>query len=272
MPTEPPRIRLTLHYDGSGFHGWQVQPGVRTVQGELDAVLSKLADRPITSIAAGRTDTGVHATGQVASVAMPEKWTPSSLERSLNALLPPDIWASEVASVPPAFHARYSATARGYIYRVGTTPAARSPFRQPWCWPVADPLDRGILDAAAGAVRGEHSFRGYAKSGQPERGYRCTVGVSRWTEWSGGVEYRVVANRFLHHMVRYLVGTMVDAARGRRPVEDVAGLLDEARLNPDSGDGLETSPPAPPAGLFLTRVYYDQEQPNPEGPENEDLP
>ncbi len=268
---------MTLHYDGSEFHGWQVQPGVRTVQGELDAALSRLADRPVTSMAAGRTDAGVHATGQVASVTMPEKWSAAALRKSLNAILPPDVWVAGAESASPDFHARYSATARGYIYRVGTGPAARSPFRRGWCWPVEEPLDRSILDAAAASIVGEHQFRGYAKSGQPERGYRCTVHVSRWTEWSGGLEYRVVANRFLHHMVRYLVGTMVDAARGRRPAGDVAGLLDETRLaeaRPDTrtSDALETSPPAPAEGLFLARVYYDDEQPNPKGPRNEDLP
>jgi tRNA pseudouridine38-40 synthase len=268
--TTQQRLRLTLHYDGSGFHGWQVQPGVRTVQGELDAALSRLADRPIRSMA-GRTDTGVHATGQVAHASMPEKWTAEALRKSLNAILPADIWAAEVALAPPQFHARYSATARGYIYRVGTGPESRSPFRRGWCWPLTDRLDRQALDRAAEAIRGEHSFRGYAKSGQPERGYRCAVHVSRWLDWSGGLEYRVVANRFLHHMVRYLVGTMVDAARGRRPVEDVAGLLDEARLDPETSDALETSPPAPAEGLFLARVYYD-DTPNLEGPENEDLP
>lgn len=263
-----PRIRITLHYDGGGFHGWQVQPGVRTVQGELEAALSRLADRPITTIAAGRTDAGVHATGQVVSVAMPETWTPGALEKSLNAILPGDIWAADAVSVPPSFHARYSAIARGYIYRLGTGASARSPFRRRWCWAIRHELDRGALDAGAAAIVGEHSFRGYAKSGQPERGYRCTVHGARWTEWpAGGLEFRVVANRFLHHMVRYLVGTMVDAARGRRPVADVGALLDDR-----SGNELETSAPAPAEGLFLARVYYDIDELNPEGPDHEDLP
>jgi tRNA pseudouridine38-40 synthase len=262
------RIRLTLHYDGGAFHGWQVQPGVRTVQGEVEAVLSRLADRPVTVIAAGRTDTGVHATGQVIGVELPERWTAPSLLRSLNALLPADVWAADAESVPPTFHARYSAIARGYIYRVGTGPAAGSPFRRRWCWPVSEPLDRSALDQGAEALLGEHSFHGYAKAGQPERGYRCTVHAAGWREWEGGgLEFRVIANRFLHHMVRYLVGTMVDAARGRRPVTEVAGLLDESRL-----DALETSPPAPAEGLFLARVYYDEDELNLEGPENEDLP
>lgn len=273
MPTDPPRrIKLTLHYDGSEFHGWQVQPGVRTVQGELDAALSRLADRPITSTAAGRTDAGVHAMGQVASVTMPETWTPTALHRSLNAILPPDIWVADSTSAEPDFHARYSATARGYIYRLGTTAGARSPFRRGWCWPVRGPLDRSVLDAGAAAITGQHDFRGYAKSGQPERGYECVVHVARWVEWSGGLEFRVVANRFLHHMVRYVVGTMVEAARGRRPAADIAGLLDQPELETEDATLLETSPPAPAEGLFLARVYYDDEQPNPKGPENEDLP
>lgn len=259
-------MKLTLHYDGSGFHGWQVQPGLRTVQGELDAALSRLADREIRTFGAGRTDAGVHAVGQVASVDMPEQWTAAALYRSLNALLPDDMWAPEVVVAPADFHALHSATARGYIYRVGTGAAARSPFRHPWCWPVHDLLDRGALDRSAAALLGEHSFRGYAKSGQPERGYRCRVQVCRWVEWSGGLELRIVADRFLHHMVRYLVGTQIDAARGRRPEREVADLLDESQL-----DTLETSPPAPAEGLFLARVYYNDES-NPEGPDNEDLP
>jgi tRNA pseudouridine38-40 synthase len=270
-PDTPRRTRLRLQYDGSGFHGWQLQPGVRTVQGEVEAALSRLADRPIRTLAAGRTDTGVHATGQVVSVDMPEKWTPVALRKSLNAVLPADVWVAEADAVDGAFHARYSAIARGYIYRVGTAGSARSPFRRGWCWPVEEPLDRAALDACAAAIVGRHSFRGYAKAGQPERGYVCTVHHARWLDWPAhggrGLELRIVADRFLHHMVRYLVGTMVDAARGRRPVAHVAALLDETKL-----DGLETSPPAPAEGLFLARVYYHSSELNPEGPENEDLP
>jgi tRNA pseudouridine38-40 synthase len=260
------RIRLTIQYDGAGFHGWQVQPGLRTVQGELESALSRLADRPVTVTAAGRTDAGVHATGQVVGVEMPDRWTPAALRKSLNAVLPGDLWAAAAESAPPTFHARYGAIARGYVYRIGTWESARSPFRRRWCWPVRDPLDRGILEETAERVRGEHSFHGYARSGQPERGYRCTVHVARWVDWpGGGLEFRIVANRFLHHMVRYLVGTMVDVARGRRPEGDVVALLDE-------GSGLETSPPAPAEGLFLARVYYTPNELNPEGPSHEDLP
>lgn len=248
------RIKLTLHYDGSDFFGWQVQPGVRTVQSELEAALSRLADRPVSVVAAGRTDRGVHALGQVASALMPGKWTPASLRRSLNAILPPDVWVAGAEAVAGGFHARYDAVAREYCYRVGTAPFASSPFHHRWCWPVGEQLDTDLLVAAAARVHGEHSFRAFAKAGQPERGARSVVLRADWQTWRDlGLELHIRANRFLHHMVRYLVGTMVDVARGRRPLADMDSLL-------AGGEGLETSPPAPPEGLFLVRVYYSDDE------------
>jgi tRNA pseudouridine38-40 synthase len=246
------RFRLTLHYDGERFNGWQIQPGVRTVQDELERVLSRLADRRIATVAAGRTDTGVHATGQVASAVLPARWKAADLERAVNALLPDDIWVAAVEEVPLDFHARYDAVARGYLYRVGTLPSARSPFARRWCWPLGLGLDLAVLNDAARRFAGSHSFRAFARSGQPERGEQCTVGRSVWAEQHAGVvAYEVTANRFLHHMVRYMVGTMVDVARGRRPASDIDGLL-------RAEAGLETSPPAPASGLFLAKVYYDE--------------
>ena len=254
------RIRLRLHYDGAGFHGWQVQPGERTVQGEIEAALSRLTDRPTSVVAAGRTDRGVHATGQVASALVPAKWTAAELQRALDAVLPHDVWVAHADEVPLSFHARYDAVARGYVYRVGARPEAWSPFLRRGCWPLRDALDETLLADAAALLVGEHSFRAFAKAGQPERGELCTVRQSAWGAWRAGPEYRVVANRFLHHMVRYLVGTMVDVARGRRPLEDVAALLrGEA--------GLETSPPAPPEGLYLARVTYPDDERRDEEPD-----
>lgn len=260
------RIKLTLQYDGSGFFGWQVQPGARTIQGVLEEAVSRLANRPTTVVGAGRTDRGVHATGQVASVLVPGKWTPDSLRRALNAILPPDIRVSAAEEVTLDFHARFDATARSYVYRVGTTESALSPFRRRWCWPLARELDRPVLDAAAEQIVGDHSFRAFAKAGQEERGDRCTVMRAEWRDWSQfGVELHITANRFLHHMVRYLVGTMVEMALGRRPLADMARLL--------AGEpGLETSPPAPPEGLFLTHVAYNETERQPEEAGNEDLP
>jgi len=248
------RFRLTLHYDGERFNGWQIQPGVRTVQHELERVLSRLADRRVTTVAAGRTDTGVHATGQVASAILPVKWQAADLERAANALLPGDIWVATVEEVPLDFHARYDAVARGYVYRVVTRPSARSPFSRRWCWPLGIVLDPVRLHDAARRFEGSHSFSAFARSGQPERGEQCTVIRSVWAERHGdGVDYEVTANRFLHHMVRYMVGTMVDVARERRPASDIDGLL-------QGEAGLETSPPAPACGLFLAKVYYNDSE------------
>jgi tRNA pseudouridine38-40 synthase len=246
---EERRFKLTLHYDGAGFFGWQVQPGVRTVQAELEAALSRLRNSPTTVIAAGRTDRGVHATGQVVSALMPPKWSAAELHRSLNAILPADIWIASVEDADPDFHARYSAIARSYLYRIGTIAEAASPFYRRYCWPLGISLSIDVLNDASRRFIGRHSFRAFAKAGQEERGDMCSVSVAEWRPTPQGVEFHVTADRFLHHMVRYMVGTMVDVARERRPPSDIDLLL--------NGDtALETSPPAPPEGLFLSHVSY----------------
>jgi tRNA pseudouridine38-40 synthase len=245
------RLKLILQYDGSAFHGWQIQPEQRTVQGELEAALEQLTSNHRPVIGSGRTDRGVHATGQVAVVSLPATWQPEKLEKALSAVLPKDIWIKSVEAASPDFHPRYDAVSRTYRYRLGLSRDAQSPFHHRWCWPCPGPLDAGLLDGAAEALVGEHSFKAFAKAGQPERGDRCTVHEARWQPWEElGVTLQISANRFLHHMVRYLVGTMVDIARGKRPLEDLVRLLTE----PESD--LVTSPPAPPAGLFLHHVTY----------------
>lgn len=250
-PSDLRRIRFTLHYDGREFFGWQVQPGRRTVQGELERVLSKLTNAPAAVIGAGRTDRGVHATGQVAAADVPARWSAQSLRRAMNALLPDDVWVQDAEEAPPFFHPRYDAALRSYVYRLGLSPQADSPFRARWCWSLARPVELGAMERATAMLLGDHSFKAFAKAGQEERGDRCVVTEARWAPWEGvGLEFHVSANRFLHHMVRYLVGTLVDVGLGQRPEEDVARLL----ADPDGG--LDTSPPAPPEGLFLSSVAY----------------
>ncbi|MGB1842059.1 MAG: tRNA pseudouridine(38-40) synthase TruA, partial [Longimicrobiales bacterium] len=253
--SESLRFRLTIHYDGAAFHGWQVQPDQRTVQGDLEAALSKLADAPRSVIGSGRTDSGVHATGQVASVDMPVSWDVPRLRKSLNAVLSDDLWIEAIARAAPDFHPRYDALDRTYRYEVGLKAECASPFFRRWCWPLGGSgsppptVDRALLGRAASAIVGEHSFEAFAKTGQPERGTRCHVHAAQWSETDLGVRFTVTADRYLHHMVRYLTGTMIDIGCGRRPVEDMARLL-------ASPDQLTTSPPAPPEGLFLHRVRY----------------
>jgi len=248
-------FRLTVQYDGAAFHGWQVQPDQRTVQGDLESVVSRLANSHRAVTGSGRTDTGVHATGQVASLGMPSGWDAKQLKKSLNSLLSDDIWISSVSSVSPDFHPRYDALERTYRYEVGLQPFCASPFQSRWCWPLgasANPppaIDRARLDRAAQEIVGEHCFAAFAKAGQPERGTRCIVHRAEWTDTDLGVRLTITANRYLHHMVRYLTGTMMDIALGRREIEDMARLL----VSPNE---LTTSPPAPPEGLFLHKVTY----------------
>ena len=244
------RFKLTLHYDGSAFHGWQLQPGQPTVQGALEAAAEQLAGSRRPVVGAGRTDTGVHATGQVAAVTMPSRWEAPALARSLNALLPDSLWIESAELVPADFHPRFGATSRSYEYRVGTAVRTASPFHRRACWPHGAPFDLDAARRTARVLVGVHDFRAFAKSGQPQRGHICHVTRARWRPWEDlGAVFEITANRFLHRMVRYLVGTMVDIARHRRAEEEMALLL--------SGEtDLTTSPPAPPQGLCLTRVDY----------------
>lgn len=244
-------VRLVLQYDGTRFAGWQRQPDARTVQGELERVVERLFNSPTAVTGAGRTDAGVHARGQAAHLGVADRWTTPKLRRAMNALLPADVWIADAADAPADFHARYSAVARRYTYYVGTDEASASPFRRPYEWGVRDPLDRAALDAAASALLGEHRFFGFAVRGTAPAGdeHRCTVMRAEWRERSGGLEFIIQANRFLHHMVRFLVGTMVDVASGHRSLASFTALL-------DAEDNRAVSPPAPAHGLFLDHVTY----------------
>ncbi len=181
----------------------------------------------------------------------PQGWTPAKLRRAVNALLPDEIWVAAAHEVAPEFHARYSATARRYTYYLGTDDRAESPFRRRYEWRAPWRLDRSLLDQAASLIRGEHQFFGFAVRGTaPEHDeHRCTVTVADWRDREGGYELVIEANRFLHHMVRFLVGTMVDVASGRRSLDSFAALL-------DARDNADVSAPAPARGLFLDHVSY----------------
>jgi len=246
-------VQLVLHYDGARFAGWQRQPVDRTVQGELERLFERLLGAPTTVTGAGRTDAGVHARGQAAHIRVPERWSPTEVRRAANALLPDDVWVAAAYDMDDRFHARYSATSRSYQYVVGTDEAAASPFRRRYEWGVRGPLDAALLADAARAVLGEHVFRGFAVRGTaPETDdHRCIVESAVWEERTdaGGYVFRITANRFLHHMVRFLVGTMVDVARGRRSAASFVELL-------RATDNAAVSPPAPPHALTLDRVTY----------------
>lgn len=247
-------VQLVLHYDGSEFHGWQRQASVRTVQATLEAALARLCDGPVAALGSGRTDAGVHARGQAAGVCVPARWTPAVLRRALNAVLPGDVWVADAHAMRPEFHARFSATARAYSYYVSADDGARSPFRRRWEHAAPGPLDRPVLDQVASTFVGRHSFVAFAVRGTAPAtdDHRCTIREARWVERPGGLVFEITANRFLHHMVRFIVGTSLDVAAGRRPVEDVGALL-------AAPDNQRVSPPAPAHALFLDRVEYPEE-------------
>jgi tRNA pseudouridine38-40 synthase len=244
-------VQLVLHYDGGGFAGWQRQPAERTVQGVLEESLLRLCETPIPVLGSGRTDAGVHARGQAVGVRLASGWTARSIRRALNAVLPQDVWVAAAYDMHPAFHARYSATGRRYSYYIGTDDGAHSPFRRRHEWAYVRPVERSVLDRVARTVLGTHAFRGFAVRGTAPAtdDHRCTVRESVWRERPGGLVYEVEANRFLHHMVRFLVGTMLDVASGRRGATWMDQLLTAV-------DNRGVSPPAPAHALFLERVDY----------------
>lgn len=251
---EGSQLLLRIQYDGSDFLGWQLQPEGRTVQSELERSAARLLEVPVRVLGSGRTDSGVHATGQAASVTVPSRWTAHEFCRAMNAVLPTDVWIESAIEVSHDFHPRYHAVARTYHYRLGTASKAMSPFHRRACWALGRPIDRDALERASACLIGTHSFKSFAKSGQEHRGDVCHVRTACWRDWPGlGVEFTITANRFLHRMVRYLVGTMVTIGLGRRDEDDLPKLL------LGKGLPLTTSPPAPPQGLFLAHVEYPAE-------------
>ena len=243
-----------MHFDGGRYLGWQRQASGRTVQAVVESVLERLAGRRVVAHGAGRTDAGVHAQGMGVSFSLAAKWEPEAVRRALNALLPRDCWVERVRTANPGFHARKSATGREYRYEVGVDAASMSPFRRPYEWALGRELDAAKLREAAAPLMGEHTFRAFAVKGEPKPHYRCTLRRAEWREREQGRGYvfHVAADRFLHHMVRMLVGTMVDIGLDRRPVDDMTTLL----LREDNAG---TSPPAPPEGLYFVSAEYPTE-------------
>jgi tRNA pseudouridine38-40 synthase len=216
--------------------------------------LSRLCQAHVPVLGAGRTDAGVHARGQAAGVRVPEKWSPATLRRAMNATLPDDVWVKAAFEMRDDFHARYSALSRSYEYLVGTDEEADSPFRRNRELAWRTPVDLTALNEAAADILGDHSFRAFAVKGTaPEHDdHRCFVYHAEWKERPGGLLFAIRANRFLHHMVRFLVATMLDVASGRRNQGTIKTLL-------TSTDNHDASPPAPAHALYLENVTYPAE-------------
>jgi len=245
-----PLYRVTLAYDGTDFLGWQLQrPGRRTVQGAVEEALSRLAAgvRVVVS-GAGRTDTGVHALGQVASFDLPRETEPGELRRALNGLLPEDVRVLDAAPAPPGFHARKSAVSKLYRYELDCG-GVQLPQRRRLAGFVPWPLDEGAVRAAAALYLGRHDFASLASSGGSATTTVRTVCRSEAAFAGPALVYETEANGFLRKMVRSMVGGLIAAGRGAVRVEDLARAL-EAR------DRRAWPAPAPAHGLTLVRVGY----------------
>jgi len=253
--------KLTLAYDGTPYNGWQVQPGLPTIQGTLSDAIHHVTGERVLPQGSGRTDAGVHALAQVASCLLMARIPAANFQRALNRCLPPSIrvLAAEIAA--EGFHARHSALRKTYEYRIFSLHPERicPPILAPYVWPCPWPLDLAALNQAAGHILGAHDFTTFAASdpdqttrGEPEESCKSLVRTIHHSCWEGGEDllvYRVTGSGFLHHMVRNLVGTFVQAGAQRLDPDSIPTLL-AARNRNASG------PTAPATGLFLVSVEY----------------
>ena len=247
-------LRLILAYDGSEFSGWQVQPDAATIQGALASAIGRITGEKVLPQGSGRTDAGVHALAQVASFSTESSVPAANFVKALNDILPPSIRVLEVGEVPVEFHARKSAKAKTYRYRMHRAPIC-SPFIARYVWHFPYPLNEEAMNKAAATAIGEHDFTSFAAV-DPERGREDsevsnvrTIMSSDWGRDGDDFIYTVRGSGFLHHMVRNLVGTFVLVGKGTLAVEDLPRIL-AAR------DRSAAGPTAPASGLCLVSVEY----------------
>jgi tRNA pseudouridine38-40 synthase len=238
------RLKLTLEYDGTGFRGWAAQPGQRTVEGVLRAALDAVYGSWDGVAVAGRTDTGVHALGQVASAETAGGPPVERAAEALNAALPDDVSVLAAEEAPAGFHARRSAKARSYRYRIYRR-REPSPFEARRAWWYPRPLDRAALDESAALLLGEHDFRAFTPTETQHEVFVRNVIEARWIDGEDVLELEITADSFLRHMVRTLVGTMLELPPGR-----IAELIAGGGARADAGTTV------PPWGLYLERVHY----------------
>lgn len=240
-------FKLTLEYDGTDFHGWQRQPGLRTVQGTIEGALEEIVGRNVPVDGAGRTDAGVHAFGQVASVKAETRLDAEEFHRALSASLPEDINVYDVEEADAKFHARFSAINRRYVYYLRTETTA---IWRRFAHVVTHPLDIARMQAAAGLLVGQHDFTSFTPNRSVDTHPVCDVMEATVEDVDEVISVTLVADHFLHHMARVIVGTLIDVGRGKITVEQIKAILSKK-------DRTAAGPTTPPNGLFLMEVRYD---------------
>jgi tRNA pseudouridine38-40 synthase len=247
-------LKMILSYDGSEFSGWQVQPDATTVQGTLASAIGRVTGEKVLPQGSGRTDAGVHALKQVVTFVTESPVPTENFQRALNDILPASVRVLEVAELPAEFHARHSARAKSYHYRIHRAPIC-PPFLARYVWPYPYPLNENAMAEAAGLVVGEQDFTSFAAV-DPERGREGdlvsnvrTISSSSWKRCGEEFIYTVRGSGFLHHMVRNLVGTFILIGKGTLQVQDITRIL-QARNRSAAGAT------APARGLYLVEVEY----------------
>jgi len=241
------RYRLKLAYDGTSYHGWQIQPNGISVQEVIQSKLSQICNTPIEITGCGRTDKGVHASDFYAHFDF-EGQLPDSIVYKLNAMLPPDIVIEACETVAEDFHVRFDATLREYLYYIDLK---RNPFTKQYAWYYPTPLDLNLLNLAAEKLLGTHDFRAFCKGLPPADNYRCTIFDAAWIAKNNQIILRISANRFLRNMVRAIVGTSILVGTNKISLEDFETIISTG-TRADAGNSV------PAHGLFLTKVLYPE--------------
>lgn len=245
------RIRITVAYDGTRYHGWQVQPGLATIQSELERVLSDIDNRPVQVAGSGRTDAGVHAKGQVAAFDLENRLPCPNLKKAMNRILPGDIRILEASEADPAFHPRFDAKSKTYEYRIWRAEVC-PPMRRLYTFHFPYPLDEAAMIAAAPLLEGEHDFSAFAASDEKDELGRSKVRAifsSRLFRDGDELVYQVRGSGFLKHMVRIIVGTLKEVGKANLDAAGIAARLDPAYAG-------KAGPAAPARGLCLLGVDY----------------
>jgi tRNA pseudouridine38-40 synthase len=239
-------IKLEIEYDGTDFHGWQIQPNLRTVQGELENGIQTIFNHQVKLTGSGRTDVGVHALGQVANFHTESGLDEKSILKALNGVLPCDILIKKAEEVGLQFNARFSAMSRSYRYRIflGRTAVSRR-----YSWEVLYPLDMEKIMETTRLILREHDFSSFCVAESAKEDNTCRVISSQWERCGEELIFEIEANRFLHSMVRSLVGTLIEVGRGYYSIADFEEIM-EAR------DRTKAGPTAPACGLYLMEVKY----------------